>query len=432
MKKFLILLVVLVLGVFTAMRLGWLRFGNEGAVFRTQKAAKGDVLVTISATGTLEPQEVVDVGAQVNGPITELGPDTTSTDKRRHIDYTSKVKKGALLAVIDPAVYDARLTQAEANLKQGKANVEQARATLLQAELDWKRTRRLLGDRSSSDADYEVAFAKYETSRAAVEVSKAAVDVYDAALKEARTNVGYTKITSPVDGVIIERRVNVGQTVVANLSAQSLFLIAKDLDLMEIWASVNEADIGQIFPGQEVTFTVAAYPKRSFTGTVTSIRDNASSTSNVVTYPVVVSFDNSKEKLKPYLTASLQFKVLQKKNVLCVPNSVLRFRPDLRVVAPEIREEWKDRLAPRNTAAADKGPAVREVDAEGREVVPVWVANGQRFVEPRMVHLGASDGSRTEILDGLHEGDEVVWSVDHEKTEKTRNPFLPKFGKDKD
>jgi HlyD family secretion protein len=432
MKKFLVIVLLLGAAGFAAWRLGVVRFGSEGAIFRTQKVGKGDILVTISATGTLEPQEVVDVGAQVNGPVVELGPDLLSNDKNRHIDYTSKVKKDSLLARIDPRVYEARLIQAEANLLQAKANVAQAKATLVQAELDWKRNRRLLGDSSSSQADYELSRSKYENSKAAVDVAQAAVAVSEAALKEAKTNVDYTEIKSPVDGVIIERRVNVGQTVVANLSAQSLFLIAKNLDLMEIWASVNEADIGQIFPGQEVTFSVSAYPKRTFKGKVTSIRDNASSTSNVVTYPVVVSFDNSTEKLKPYLTASLQFKVLEKKDVLTVPNSVLRYRPDIRVVAPEFRAEWRERLVPQHAATAEKGPNFREVDSDGREKVPLWVANGHGLVEPRWVHIGPSDGSRTEILDGLTQGDDVVWSVDHEKTEKARNPFLPNFGKAKE
>jgi HlyD family secretion protein len=425
MKKLLIGLLLLVVGLGIAARLGWIRIAPEGAVFRTQKVTKGEIVVTVSATGTLEPQEVVDVGAQVNGPVVELGPDLLGPDKKHHIDYTSKVKKDSLLARIDPRVYEARLVQAQANLEQAKANVTQAKATLRQAERDWKRTRRLLGGGASSDADYDLALSKYENALAAIDVANAAVSVAEAALKEAHTNVDYTEIKSPVDGVIIERRVNVGQTVVANLSAQSLFLIAKNLDSMEIWASVNEADIGEVCLGQEVSFTVAAYPKRTFHGNVTSIRDNASSTSNVVTYPVVVSFDNSKEKLKPYLTASLQFQVSKKTNVLCVPNAVLRYRPLLLHIAPAFRVEWGERLGSRAPGASEKGPPMREKEPDGREKVPLWVDNGRGFVEPRWVHIGPTDGTRTQIIDGLQDGDDVVWSIDHEKTEKARNPFLP-------
>jgi HlyD family secretion protein len=259
-------------------------------------------------------------------------------------------------------------------------------------------------------------------------VAKAQVDVCLAALQEAETNLGYTEIRSPVKGVIIDKRVNTGQTIITSLNAQSMFLVAKDLDLMEIWASVNEADVGQIHVGQGVRFTVASQPTREYRGKVTQIRFNATNTSNVVTYTVVVSFDNSKEKLMPYLTASLQFEVAQRKGVLYLPNSVLRWRPLLRFVEESERARWDRQLRRAPGGEADKGGMLLVNEAEARDRVVVWVDNGRGFVESREVQIGQTDGRVTEILSGLGEGDEVVWGVDHRKAKGPDNPFLPRFG----
>jgi HlyD family secretion protein len=433
MKKLFVVLVLLGVGLFVALRLGWLKFGREGATFRSETVTEGSIFACITATGTLEPQEVVDVGTQVNGPVTELGPDPSSTDKSRHINYGAKVKVGDLLARIDPAVYEARLTQAKANLEQANATVAQADATLYQTERDWKRISVLVPQGGATNADYEVSYSKYLTAVAGVKVAKANVAVCKAALKEAETNLKYTDIRSPVDGVIIERRVNIGQTVVASLSAQSLFLIAKDLNQMEIWASVNEADIGHIHEGQKVTFTVPAYPRKKFEGTVVTIRDNANSTSNVVTYIVVVGFDNSKAKLKPYMTASLQFVLLEKQKALRIPNSVLRYRPRLENIAPEHRAEFSKPAADRGPAEAEKASPLLEQGKERSLEVILWVDNGKGFVEPRTVTIGASDNAYTEVLKGLAKGDKIVVNVEHQQQQqqKSDSVFIPKFDKDK-
>jgi HlyD family secretion protein len=323
------------------------------------------------------------------------------------------------------------LTQAKANLEQTKAALEQAKATLYQTEQDWKRTRGLVPT-GATEADYEAAYAKYLTAKAGITVADANIAVSKAALKEAETNLKYTDIRSPVDGVIIERRVNIGQTVVASLSAQSLFLIAKDLNQMEIWASVNEADIGQIHQGQKVLFTVPAYPRKKFEGHVVTIRDNANSTSNVVTYIVVVGFDNSKAKLKPYMTASLQFVLLEKEKVLRVPNTVLRYRPRLENIAPEHRAEFTRPAGERTSPETEKVSPLLEQGKERSLEVILWVDNGKGFVEPRTVTIGASDNAYTEVLKGLAKGDRVVINVEHQpQQQKSDSVFMPKFDKEK-
>jgi HlyD family secretion protein len=431
MKKVLVLLVLL--GATGAAGAWWtgLLGRSQGPSFRTVKVKRGDIQATVSATGTLEPQEVVDVSAQITGQILDLGYDPKDPEKdprkRRRVEWGTEVEEGTLLAQLDDKVFKARVFQAKANLLQANANVVQARAKLDQAERDFMRAQHMFSKGAIGSQEYDGAKSAYETAKAGIEVNKAAVEVARGALQEAQTNLGYTVIRSPVKGVIIDRRVNIGQTVVSNLNAQSMFLVAKDLDLMEIWASVNEADVGQIRVGQTVRFSVASQPSHDpFRGKVSQIRLNATSNSNVVTYTVVVSFDNSKQKLLPYLTASLQFEVAQRKNVLYLPNSALRWRPLVRQVEESERPRW-ERYLRKSPGDMENSGMLQAGEGAAHDRVIVWVDNGQGFLEPREVRIGQTDGRVTEIAEGLKEGDEIVFGVDTQKAKGPNSPLFPSF-----
>jgi HlyD family secretion protein len=420
----------------------WQRSAQPSASFRTVPVKRGDLLVTISATGTVEPEEVVDVGAQVAGRIASFGHDLDAPDKT--IDYGSAVAEGTVLARIDDALYAAdvesnaaQLEQAKANVLRSQADLEQMKAKLYQAEQNWKRAQELGPSKALSATDYDSYKAAYETAKATVAVGEASVVQAEkgvlqaqASLDRAKTNLSYCTIQSPVKGIIIDRRVNIGQTVVASLSAPSIFLIAKDLKKVQVWASVNEADIGRIHPGQAVRFTVDAYPGQTFRGGVGKIRLNASMTQNVVTYTVEIVAENSDGKLLPYLTANVQFEVTQRKDVLLVPNAALRWTPTPQQVVPDARQEL-------GNAGRRKPTATRPATAGGGTAVAarppgmIWIQDGG-YVRPIVVNAGLSDGSMTEVQsDRLREGMEIVVSesIRSSGTAQTTNPFTPQvFG----
>jgi HlyD family secretion protein len=425
MKKLFVLFLLVALGaVAGALWTGALSFGHETVTFRTEKVQRQDIHATVSATGTIEPEEVVDVGAQVLGKIVELGKDLDNKDKP--VDHNSRVKKGMLLAKIDPDVYKAKVTQAEAALAQADANVIQTEAKLHQTANDWRRAKQMVQRNAIGAQEADAAEAAYETTKASLAVNVAAVKVAKANLEEAQTNFAYTKIVSPIDGIIVDRRVNVGQTVVAALNAPSLFLIAKDLKNMVIWASVNEADIALVQKSKLVTFTVPNDTTK-YKGKVAKVRLNATMSSGVVTYPVDVSFDNSEANLLPYLTASIQFEWAEAKNVLTLPNSVLRWRPQVQNVAREKRAEWGPKLRKRNQEGDKTALQVPNPDPN-RKFVVVWVEDGKGFVEPREVEIGLTDGVNTEIKGGLKEDDKVVAGIERTKDE-SKGLFLEGIGK---
>lgn len=426
--------------------------------FRLAEVEKGDLLITISATGTLEPEEVVDVGAQVMGRIRELGVDPRSeTDpkyKDKHVDYNTVVKKGDLLAQIDPSLFKATFDQAQASVYRAQADVLQAEAKVNQTKAEFDRAKRLrevklssvsgLGQRAGqppapstikgiSDADYILAEANYKVAVASYDVAKAAVQQQEAMLYSAKTNLDYTTIKSPVDGTIIDRRVNIGQTVVASLNAPSLFLIAMDLRRMEIWTAVNEADIGRLKIGMPVSFTVDAYPNETFRGEIAEIRLNAEMQNHVVVYRVIVSTANEDMRLLPYLSAHVKFEIDRRQDVLLVPNAALRYtpRPELVIAAPNSAT-----AAP--SIANDATPEVRTADAkedptrkgdspqDQDQARRVWVRQGNN-VYPVDVLVGVSDGSMTEILGGdLKPGLQLVLGENMAEvvTEGT-NPLAP-------
>jgi HlyD family secretion protein len=387
---------------------------------QTTPVKRGNLLLTIGATGTIEPEEVVDVGAQVMGLITEFGPDPSHPGKV--VDYQSVVEKGALLAKIDPTPYKASLEQAEANLDKSEADRLQLQAKLKQAEREWKRAEALMPKKAIADTDYDTCLSNYESAKASLAAGVATIRQNKACVATANINLNYCTITSPVHGTIIDRRVNIGQTVVANLNAPSLFLIAKDLTRMQVWASVNEADIGQIRLKMPVQFTVDAHPGETFYGEVSQIRMNAQMTQNVVTYTVIVTTDNKSGKLLPYLTANVKFEVQKRSQVLLVPNAALRWTPDAEQLDP----------------TADKRMLADEAESSGKRG-RLWVVGQSGLVRPLEVTVGMTDGTMTEISgSGVREGMRVVaGEKSDEETDdqhdaaaadedNTSNPFLPK------
>ena len=435
------------------------------ASFRTATVTRGNLLSTISATGTVEPEEVVDVGAQVAGRVLSLGTDEKQAtgEQLKRIDYGSAVEDGTVLALIDPAVYKAQADQANASLVRAEADLLQARAKQEQAEAEWKRAQRLRPDLAAansehaltgtalvsaantpvrkviSDTDYVLAKANCSSAQANTAVAEAAIQQAKAVAKMAETNLGYTVIKSPVKGVIIDRRVNIGQTVVASLNAPSLFLIAKDLAKMQVWASVNEADIGRIRTDMSVRFTVDAYPGETFRGKVAQVRLNATMTQNVVTYTVVVSTENSDLRLLPYLTASLQFEVEEHKDVLLVPNAALRWRPRPQLMASDVREKLASTSSGRGgrgggpedrfSAKGAGTPQAGKVEKPREDRARLWIKDGG-FVRPIDVQIGVTDGSMTEVRgDRVTDGLEVVLAEVRNDTGggDTTNPFAPKL-----
>ena len=423
--------------------------------FRTAKVERGDLLSTISATGTVEPEEVVDVGAQVAGLILSFGKDSNGNA----IDYRSPVEPNMVLAKIDDAVYkadydtaQAQLGQANANVQKANADVEQAQAKLTQAQANWDRAQKVGPSDALSQNDYDQYRADFLTAQANVGVAKAevlqaqtGVDQAKASLDKAKRNLDFCTIVSPVKGVIIDRRVNVGQTVVSSLNAPSLFLIAKDLTKMQVWVAVNEADIGHIHPGQNVTFTCDAFPGQTFKGKVGKVRLNATMTQNVVTYTVEVETDNPDGKLLPYLTANVQFEVEKDPNVLLVPNAALRWYPSsVDEVAPDARADFKPideepaiggERGARGQGGADQG-APKSANKQGNHKKSVrhgmlWVRDGE-FVRPVAVTVGATDGLNTAVYgDKLSENQEVVTGeiIDAPSSSGEKNPFIPQMSR---
>jgi HlyD family secretion protein len=370
---------------------------------------RGDLVATISATGTIEPVEVVDVGAQVAGLISSFGKDKDG----KTIDYGSVVEAGTVLAQIDDSVYAADVALARAQLEQDKAK-------LLQAEADWKRAQELVNAKL-------VPLSDYDSNKTSYEVAKASVAIAEALLNKAQRNLDFCTIKSPVQGVIIDRRVNIGQTVVSSLNAPSLFLIAKDLTKMQIWVAVNEADVGRIIPGTPVTFKCDAFPGREFDGTVGKVRLNATMTQNVVMYTVEVNAENPERVLLPYLTANVRFVVQKETNVLLVANAALRWNPSsLSEVSPDARS-WKPvDPEPGDTGSGQK-PSKRGGNSKERSGT-IWLKDGG-FVRPLEVKLGVSDGADTSIAaDNLAEGQEAVIGEEAQSTQAaTQNPFVPQI-----
>ena len=387
--------------------------------YKTEHILREDLTSSISASGTVEPEELINVGAQVSGKIMYFGKDVDGNT----VDYRSQVKAGELLAQIDDVLYAAALREAKAQKLQAEAAITSAKATIRQAEaklnlamINWKRAQELYAKNAMSKSDYDTAEANFisaqaddAAAKAGLERSNAQLAIADAALIKAQRNMDYCAITSPVDGIIIDRRVSIGQTVVSSMSASSIFLIAKDLKRMEVWVSVNEADISHIKPGMAAEFNIDTFPNRIFTGMVKKVRLNATMSQNVVTYIVEVATDNSDGTLIPYLTANVKFIRNRKKDILTVSNAALRFKPDSKLIAPEYQ----------NTKFAPDAKVI-------------YVQEGE-FLKPVEVKTGLSAGGRVELIDPpLAEGDVIVYGATEIAAKKSdretasRSPFMPK------
>ncbi|MBU1041207.1 MAG: efflux RND transporter periplasmic adaptor subunit [Proteobacteria bacterium] len=294
----------------------FLRGGKQTESYRTSKAARGTLSSTVTSSGTINPVVSVSVGAAVSGTIKEL-----------FVDFNSPVKKGQVIAQIDPATFRAQVEQSKGNYLAAQANMEKAKVTLADATRTMNRYKDLVRDGSVSVSDYDTYATAAASARAALGAAQGSMAQAKGSFDQARTNLDYATIRSPVDGIVISRAVDVGQTVAASFTTPTLFTIAQDLTKMQIYATVDESDIGKVHEGGNATFTVDAYPEARFNGTVTQVRNAATTVSNVVTYTVVVGVDNSELKLKPGMTASVTFVSNTRENALKIPTAALRFHP---------------------------------------------------------------------------------------------------------
>jgi HlyD family secretion protein len=376
----------IILGVAIAGIGGGIWFFKHGKADATRYQAvaveRGDLTQVVTATGTLNPVVNVTVGSQVSGRISKL-----------YVDFNSTVKSNQVIAEIDPSTYQAQVNQAQADLANAMANQE-----LQQAQA--KRSAELFANHLVSGSDFDTATANLHEAAATVAIK-------EASLTNAMANLGYCKILSPVDGMVISRAVDVGQTVAASLSAPTIFVIANDLTKMQIDSSVAEADVGGVMEGQNVGFTVDAYPYRSFHGIVTQVRNSPTTVNNVVTYDCVISVTNSDYKLKPGMTANVSIVIAQRENVLNIPNGALRFRPPDSVVV----ETNAVMQTATNTTGASSAQGHRNSRARGERPVfhTVYVLSGDNTkLRAVQIKTGISDGISTEVVSGLDEGVQVV------------------------
>ena len=400
----------------------WTDQRGQSVSYRTVAIKRGDLRSTINATGTLEPEEVVDVGAQVAGLIESFGTDPGELNEGRHVRHARRTKArcwhGSTVHFSRPA-----WTRRAAVLPKPRPTSSRPEPNSGRPSANWTGRRSCLPDEASPQQEYDTDLADHESAQATLSLNESELLVAEADLEEATVNLGYTTIRSPVKGVILDRRINIGQTVVASLNAPSLFLIAKDLSRLEIWASVNETDIGSIHEGQNVRFTVGTLPREEFAGKVAKIRLNASMSQNVVTYTVVIAVDNSSGRLLPYLTARIHFEVEKRERVLLVPSAALRWRPHAQDVVPEERGAFAARRARQPPENGEAGrPASTSAD-DGTGVL--WIRQSD-FVSPLHVVVGLSDGISTEVSgDGLTEGALIVVGANRADSDPDALSILP-------
>ncbi|HEY5603200.1 MAG TPA: efflux RND transporter periplasmic adaptor subunit [Gammaproteobacteria bacterium] len=366
---------------------------DSGLAFSPGKVARGDIVSNVSATGTLSPVITVQVGSQVSGTIQYL-----------YADFNSQVKKGDLIAQIDPSLFQARLAEADANFKSAEAARDKAQVSVLDTKRQLERVQELQKRNLVSESDVDVAKFTYDTAVVEHKVRNATVAQAKAARDREKVNLAYTSIYTPIDGVVISRSVDVGQTVAASLQAPTLFTIAQDLTRMQIETEVDEAFIGSIADQQPVQFTVFAYPNRKFSGRVAQVRLDPKVEAGVVKYNCIIHVDNEDLALKPGMTATVTIEVGRRENVLKVPNTALRFVPDL----PE--QELK---AVRNKIKRNEGL--------------IWVVKGGSL-QPLTVTTGIVGEKETEITgDGLEEEMAIAVSPKRGDTDQTRRFGLRLF-----
>jgi HlyD family secretion protein len=371
---------------------------KSAATWRTDPVTRGPVSEIVNATGDVSAIVTVNVGSQVSGIIDKL-----------LVDFNSLVTKGQLLATLDPRLFQAQLEKATASLELAKANVEKAQAAYDDSVRIAGRVENLRSSGLVAQADVDTALAARDGSKAALSAAKAAVLQAKADRDMAATNLAFTRITSPIDGIVVSRNVDVGQTVAAAFQAPTLFLIANDLTKMQILANIDEADVGKVHEGLAAKFTVDAYPGETFNGTISQVRQAPNTIQNVVTYQGVISAPNPDRKLRQGMTASVTITTAHKDDVLRVANAALRWKPEGAPAASETAPGAARAATPqaRNPSAAARG--AREAGAQqgpGRPGRVYKVVNGEP--SPVMIRVGLSDGQRSEVLDGLSEGAEVI------------------------
>jgi HlyD family secretion protein len=390
---------LLILAVTSALACG----RRQQSTYRTEDVTRGPVSEIVNATGDVSAIVSVNVGSQDSGIIDKL-----------YVDFNSKVKKGQLLATLDTRLFSAALEHAEANLESTIANVEKAQAAYDDSVRIAKRDQELRDSNLIAQADLDTAMATRDGNKAALSAARAAVSQARADRATAKVNLDFTRITSPIDGIVVTRSVDVGQTVAAAFQAPTLFLIANDLSKMQILANIDEADVGKVREGAEARFTVDAFPGETFVGHITQVRQSPNTIQNVVTYPAVIDAPNPDGKLRQGMTASVTIVSSHKDDVLRVSNAALRFRPDGEGPPPA--------AAPAPQRGAGGGtPQARNPNASARGNRDVTGGAGRpgrvyKLVDGKavaqIIRVGISDGQRTEVLEGLADGDKVIVGAD--------------------
>jgi HlyD family secretion protein len=401
---------------------GFWRWGSrpKESAYVTMPVQRGNVTQVVSSTGTLQAVITVLVGSQISGTIDKL-----------FADFNTKVKAGEVVAQLNQDKFKAAVDQARANLLAAESNLAKAKVSVVDAQRTLERNRELRKRDLMPQSELDAAQTAYDAALAQVEVNKAQSAQAQAGLNQATVDLNNTVIRSPVDGIVISRNVDVGQTVAASLQAPTLFTIANDLAKMEVHTNVDEADVGNVTEGQEVSFTVDAFPARRFKGRVHQVRNAPTVVQNVVTYDAVVRIDNKEQLLKPGMTANVQFLVNRKEDVLTIPNMAMRFKPpDQKDEAQELLRREQTRAAPtvgaRKTSRSPGGGGGG--GARGGRRITLYVLSAGK-AEPVEVQLGITDGSKTEVRDGeLKENDLVIIGLASAGTQSQTgvvNPFQP-------
>jgi HlyD family secretion protein len=401
---------------------GFWRWGSrpKESAYVTMPVQRGNVTQVVSSTGTLQAVITVLVGSQISGTIDKL-----------FADFNTKVKAGEVVAQLNQDKFKAAVDQARANLLAAESNLAKAKVSVVDAQRTLERNRELRKRDLMPQSELDAAQTAYDAALAQVEVNKAQSAQAQAGLNQATVDLNNTVIRSPVDGIVISRNVDVGQTVAASLQAPTLFTIANDLAKMEVHTNVDEADVGNVTEGQEVSFTVDAFPARRFKGRVHQVRNAPTVVQNVVTYDAVVRIDNKEQLLKPGMTANVQFLVNRREDVLTIPNMAIRFKP------PEQKDEAQELLRREQTRAAPTIGARKTSRSPGgggggggrggRRITLYVLSSGK--AEPVEVQLGITDGSKTEVGDGeLKENDPVIIGLTSAGTQSQTgvvNPFQP-------
>jgi HlyD family secretion protein len=397
--KWLVILIV-VGGVAGAIVWHFVGARDAGPEYQTAEITRGDIVQAVTATGTLNPVTNVTVGSQISGNILKL-----------YADWNSRVKANEVIAQLDPSTYQAAVAQAE-------GDVASATATMELNQIEAKRADELFNSKLISESDHDTAIATLHQAQAMVKIKQAALDT-------AKVNLARCTIYSPVDGIVISRNVDVGQTVAASLSAPTLFIIANDLTQMEIDANIAEADVGGVEEKQDVAFTVDAFPNRTFNGTVVQVRYAPTNYQNVVTYDAVITVENKDMKLKPGMTANVSVIVAERKDALKVPNAALRFRPP-EVIAKDVKTNGAAKMEAGTNGSGRQGGNRGEgrghdhsgghPHVEHQPVRTVYVQADPADptkLKPIQVKVGISDGVYTEVIEGLKEGEQVVTGLSY-------------------